>query len=47
MSYCSNKTGGQQEKAVRLFKSLKILSIKSIKDESGSVFVRGMINKSY
>ena len=43
MSYCSNKTEGnvgQQEKAV---KSRKIVSVNSIKDESGSVFVRGMI----
>ena len=50
MSYCSNKTEGnvvQQEKAVRLIKSLKIASVKSINDESGSVFVRGMIKKSY
>ena len=50
MSYCSNKTEGnvgQQEKAVRLLKSRKIVSVKSIKDESGSVFVRGMIKKSY
>ena len=50
MSYCSNKTDsnvGQQEKAVRLLKSRKIVSVKSIKDESGSVFVRGMIKKSY
>ena len=48
MSYYSNKTEGnvgQQEKAVRLLKSLKIVSVKPIKDESGSVFVRGMIQK--
>ena len=50
MTYCSNKTEGnvgQQKKAVRLLKSSKIVSVKSIKDESGSVFVRGMIKKSY
>ena len=50
MSYCSNKTEGnvgQQEKAVRLLKSRKIVSVKSIKDENGSFFVRGMIKKSY
>ena len=50
ISYCSNKTEGnvgQQEKAVRLLKSRNIVSVKLIKDESGSVFVRGMIKKSY
>ena len=50
ISYCSDKTEGnvgQQEKAVRLCKSRKIVSVKSIKDESGSVFVRRMIKKSY
>ena len=50
VSYCSNETEGNiglQEKAVRLLKSRKIVSVKSIKDESGSVFVRGMIKKSY
>ena len=50
MNYCSNKTEsnvGQQEKAVRLLKSRKIVSVKSITDGSGSVFVRGMIKKSY
>ena len=39
MNYCSNKTdgnAGQHEKAVRLLKSRNIVSIKSIKDESGS-----------
>ena len=50
MSYCSNKAEGsvvQQEKVVRLLKSRKIVSVKPIKDESGSVFVRGTIKKSY
>ena len=48
-AYCSFKrpgNNGEQEKALRMLQSRKIVSVKTLRDNSGT-YTRGMIKKSY
>ena len=48
-AYCSfkhNGNKGQQEKALRMLQSRKILSVITLQESSG-IYIRGMIKKAY
>ena len=48
-AYCSfkhSRNKGQQEKALRMLQSRKIVSVKTLRDNS-EIYIRGMTKKSY